>query len=281
MGWSSGEIRRHRRCRLHRLAPRRGAAGGRATRSSASTPSPTTTTARARSGTRPGSTCVELDLAEAPLEPILAGVDGVFHLAGQPGVRELRRRLPALRRSGTCSRRSGSSRRPRPRASASSSPPPRPSTATPSATRRRGRAPRPISPYGITKLACEQLARAIGARPRARRGRPALLHRLRPAAAAGHGVHRACSRRSPAASASRSTATASAARSFTYVGDAVAATIAAMERGRGGEVYNVGGGEEATMNEAIALARGRRRRRSTSSGRGRCDRRRRGARRRT
>ncbi len=46
----------------------------------------------------------------------------------------------------------------------------------------------------------------------------------------------------------------SAARSFTYVGDAVAATVAAMERGRGGEVYNVGGGDEATMNEAIALA---------------------------
>ena len=27
-----------------------------------------------------------------------------------------------------------------------------------------------------------------------------------------------------------------------------------MERGRTGEIYNVGGGDEATMNEAIALA---------------------------
>ena len=27
-----------------------------------------------------------------------------------------------------------------------------------------------------------------------------------------------------------------------------------MERGRGGELYNVGGGEEATMSDAIALA---------------------------
>ena len=45
----------------------------------------------------------------------------------------------------------------------------------------------------------------------------------------------------------------SAARSFTYVGDAVNATIAAMERGRAGEIYNVGGGDEATMSEAIAL----------------------------
>ena len=32
------------------------------------------------------------------------------------------------------------------------------------------------------------------------------------------------------------------------------ATIAAMERGRAGEIYNVGGGDEATMSEAIALA---------------------------
>ena len=43
-------------------------------------------------------------------------------------------------------------------------------------------------------------------------------------------------------------------RSFTFVADAVAGTIAAMERGGSGELYNVGGGEEATMSEAIALA---------------------------
>ena len=46
----------------------------------------------------------------------------------------------------------------------------------------------------------------------------------------------------------------SASRSFTFVADAVDATVAAMERGRAGELYNVGGGEEATMTEAIALA---------------------------
>jgi nucleoside-diphosphate-sugar epimerase len=40
-------------------------------------------------------------------------------------------------------------------------------------------------------------------------------------------------------------------RSFTYVGDVVRGTIAAMERGSG--TYNVGGGEEATMLETIAL----------------------------
>ena len=42
-------------------------------------------------------------------------------------------------------------------------------------------------------------------------------------------------------------------RSFTYVGDAVEATIAAMERAPAGALYNVGGGDEATMLEAIAL----------------------------
>ena len=41
-------------------------------------------------------------------------------------------------------------------------------------------------------------------------------------------------------------------RSFTYVADGVEATIAAMERAEAGSVYNVGGGEEATMREAIA-----------------------------
>jgi nucleoside-diphosphate-sugar epimerase len=46
----------------------------------------------------------------------------------------------------------------------------------------------------------------------------------------------------------------SASRSFTFVADAVDATIAAMERGHLGELYNVGGGDEATMADAIALA---------------------------
>jgi UDP-glucose 4-epimerase len=41
-------------------------------------------------------------------------------------------------------------------------------------------------------------------------------------------------------------------RGFTFVSDAVEATIAAMESGRG--VYNVGGGSEAAMLAAIGLA---------------------------
>jgi nucleoside-diphosphate-sugar epimerase len=41
-------------------------------------------------------------------------------------------------------------------------------------------------------------------------------------------------------------------RSFTFVDDAVAATIAAMERGTSA-IYNVGGGDEASVRDAIAL----------------------------
>src|SRR5581483_3798288 len=42
-------------------------------------------------------------------------------------------------------------------------------------------------------------------------------------------------------------------RSFTEVGDVVEATIAAMERAPAGALYNVGGGEEASMLESDAL----------------------------
>ena len=40
-------------------------------------------------------------------------------------------------------------------------------------------------------------------------------------------------------------------RSFTYVDDVVAATVLAMEKASAGAVYNVGGGVEVSMLEAI------------------------------
>jgi UDP-glucose 4-epimerase len=113
--------------------------------------------------------------------------------------------------------------------------------------------PRPISPYGVTKLACEHLAyahartlglEAVGLRyftVYGPRQRPDMAFtRMLEALAAGE--------------AFSLFGDGSASRSFTYVADAVAGTIAAMERGGTGEVYNVGGGEEASMTEAIALA---------------------------
>ncbi len=110
--------------------------------------------------------------------------------------------------------------------------------------------PRPLSPYGITKLACEHLGHAyrrefgldhvvvryftiFGPRQRpdmALAKIVALPRRRRPFELHHDGTQ---------------------SRSFTYVDDAVEATILAMERGSAGDVFNVGGGEEVSMREAI------------------------------
>jgi UDP-glucose 4-epimerase len=42
-------------------------------------------------------------------------------------------------------------------------------------------------------------------------------------------------------------------RDFTFVADAVSATIAAATKGRAGRVYNIGGGSRVTVNEVLTL----------------------------
>ena len=200
-----------------------------------------------------GLDVLEANLASAPLEPILAGADGVFHLAGQPGVRAswgesfqlyLDRNVRATQRLFEASADAGI------RvvfASSSSVYGDAETYPTPEDV-----VPQPISPYGITKLACEQLAVAIG---RAHGLEAVVLRyftvygpRQRPDMA-----FTAMLEALALGESFRLFGDGSAGRSFTYVGDAVAATIAAMTRGRRAETYNVGGGDEATMNEAIAL----------------------------
>src|SRR5438874_2428317 len=105
-----------------------------------------------------GLDVTRLDLAEENLD--LAGIDGVFHLAGQPGVRSfgdvfegyVRRNLLASRRVFEAAAAAGT------RvvfASSSSVYGDAERYPTPEESE-----PRPISPYGITKLGCEQLAYA-------------------------------------------------------------------------------------------------------------------------
>ena len=252
MGWSSGEIRRHRRRGLHRLAPRRGAARGRA-RGRRHRLVHRLLRPRAEGAERGRLDVLELDLAE-PLELDLAGV---------------RRRLPPRRPAG----------RARAGATSSSSTSSRNVLATQrlfEAAAAAGvrvvfassssvygdaeRYPTPEDDAAAADLALRDHEARLRA-PRARDRREPRARRRRCSATSpptGRGSGRTwrsprCSRRSPAATAS-ALRRRQRSRSFTYVGDVVAATIAAMERGRGGEVYNVGGGEEATMNEAIALA---------------------------
>ena len=200
-----------------------------------------------------GLDVLEADLTSALLEPILAGADGVFHLAGQPGVRAswgesfqlyLDRNVLATQRVFEAAADAGV------RvvfASSSSVYGDAETYPTPEDV-----VPQPISPYGITKLACEHLAVAI---ERARGLEAVVLRyftvygpRQRPDMAFT-AMLEALAR----GERFRLFGDGSAARSFTYVSDAVAATIAAMSRGRRGETYNIGGGDEATMNEAIAL----------------------------
>jgi UDP-glucuronate 4-epimerase len=196
-----------------------------------------------------GLDVTRLDLAGENLP--LDGVDGVFHLAGQPGVRSfgdvfdlyVRRNLVATRRVFEAAARAGV------RvvfASSSSVYGDAEAYPTPEDT-----VPRPISPYGITKAGCEQLARAYA---RAFGLDVVVLRyftfygpRQRPDMAFARIVE---------ALARGSTfelyGDGLQSRAFTYVVDGVDASIAAMEQAPAGAVYNVGGGGEATMRDAIA-----------------------------
>ena len=111
--------------------------------------------------------------------------------------------------------------------------------------------PRPISPYGITKLGCEQLAYAyvqgFGLDVVALRYFTFYGPRQRPDMALARIVDALAREVS-----FELYGDGLQSRSFTYVADGIEATIAAMERGASGAVYNVGGGEEATMRDVIA-----------------------------
>lgn len=190
-----------------------------------------------------------VDLAEDELR--LDGIDGVFHLAGQPGVRSFGDTFPAyVRENVLATQRLFEAAAPAGArtvlASSSSIYGDAESHPTPEEA-----SPRPLSPYGITKLACEHLAFAyahelgldavvlryftiFGPRQRpdmAFASLVACLGEERPFELFGDGTQ---------------------SRSFTYVDDAVEATILAMEHGSAGGIYNVGGGVEVSMLDAIA-----------------------------
>ena len=186
-----------------------------------------------------------LDLAEEELE--LDAVDGVFHLAGQPGVRSsfadfdlyVRRNILATQKVFESAARAGARV-----VFASSSSVYGDAETYPTAEEAR---PQPISPYGITKLACEHLAHAYGLDAVLLRYFTVYGPRQRPDMAFARVVD-ALAR----GDSFELYGDGLQSRSFTYVSDAVAATAAAMHRGKAGAVYNVGGGTEATMRDAIA-----------------------------
>jgi len=199
-----------------------------------------------------GLDLLRLDLADDDLRGPLDGVDGVFHLAGQPGVRAsfrdfaayLSRNVLATQRVFEAAAAAGI------RVVFASS-----SSVYGDAERYptpEDVVPAPISPYGITKLACENLERAyvrsVSLDAVTLRYFTVYGPRQRPDMAFTRIVTALAERRP-----FELYGDGSVSRGFTYVADAVRATAIAMEHAPAGAVYNVGGGTEASVREAIAL----------------------------
>jgi UDP-glucuronate 4-epimerase len=200
-----------------------------------------------------GLSLVELDLSADALDPLLENVDGIFHLAAQPGVRGswgetfahyVRDNILATQRLFEAAAARGL------RVVMSST-----SSIYGNAEAyptREDATPRPVSPYGVTKLACESLARTyaecFGLETVVLRYFTVYGPRQRPDMAFAKIISALLAGRPFPLFGSGEQS-----RDFTYVDDAVSATVAAMERGSSGMVYNVGGGSETTLNDAIAL----------------------------
>jgi UDP-glucuronate 4-epimerase len=189
-----------------------------------------------------------LDLVEDELD--LTGVDGVFHLAARPGVRSFGDVFPLyVRQNVIASQRvfeaaAGVGTRVV-FASSSSIYGDAAAFPTPEDT-----FPRPLSPYGMTKLACEHLAYAYGREF----GLDAVTLRYFNAYGPRQRPDMAFTRMVFALAESRPFelyGDGTQSRSFTFVDDVVEATMHAMEAAAPGAVYNLGGGEEVSMLYAI------------------------------
>jgi len=195
---------------------------------------------------------IEGDLIALDLNSVLDGVECVFHQAAQPGVRSswglafeayVRNNVLATQRLLEAAR--GTAIRKFVYASSSSIYGEAEKFPTSESI-----TPRPISPYGVTKLAGEHLCllycrrygvpavtlryfTAYGPRQRPDMGFHTFIHAFlsgRPISIYGDGGH---------------------SRDFTYVSDVVTANVLAAEKGPAGRVYNIGGGVEVTLNEVI------------------------------
>lgn len=202
----------------------------------------------AEASAHPRFRLVEADLRSTDLGPALAGADAVFHLAAMPGllrswtdfagydscnVLGTQRLLEALRESdahlihvSTSSiygrDSSGDEERPK----------------------------QPISPYGVTKLAAENLAFAYaqiyGQRLTVLRYFSIFGPRQRPDMGYHIFIERILDGESITVFGDGSQT-----RGNTYVDDCVAATVAAMEAGPTHEAYNIGGGEVVSVIDVL------------------------------
>jgi len=199
-------------------------------------------------------TLLEVDLARDDVGRLLAGADAVVHLAAQAGVRAswgatfstyADCNVLATQRLLEAARATGISKF----VAASSSSVYGQTTDLP--MREDGRT-LPVSPYGVTKLAAEQLAtlyhRSYGVPTVSLRYFTVYGPRQRPDMAF-HRFIRAALRGETVEVYGDGEQT----RDFTFVSDVVDATEAALHAGPPGEVINVAGGSRVTLNHAIGV----------------------------
>lgn len=112
--------------------------------------------------------------------------------------------------------------------------------------------PQPVSPYGVSKLAAEQLCYLYWANFKVPTVALRYFTVYGPRQRPDMGFHkflRAAHRGEPITVFGDGEQT----RDFTFVADAVSATMAAGERGTPGAVYNIGGGSRVTVNHVLDL----------------------------
>jgi nucleoside-diphosphate-sugar epimerase len=204
---------------------------------------------------RTGLSFVEADLSEAALAPLLDGIDCVFHLAGQPGVRAswgpdfvayVRHNLGATQRLlEACMLHP---LRKFVFASSSSVYGNAEAYPTPESLR-----PQPVSPYGVTKLAAEHLCEVY----RTSFGVPVASLRLFTVYGPRQRPDMAFSRLVGAALAGEEFEVygdGEQTRDFTFVGDVVQAMRDAAASDWCG-VANIGGGSRTSLNDVLEIVR--------------------------
>lgn len=203
----------------------------------------------------PRFTFVDGNLLTVDLDRLLAGAEWVFHQAAQAGVRaswgeyfssytennvlatqrllDVVRRIPTIRKVVYASSSSiyGNAE------------------AYPTS---EDAIPRPVSPYGVTKLAAEHLmmlyATEFGVPTVSLRYFTVYGPRQRPDMA----FHRFI-RAGLTGGEIVLYGDGEQSRDFTFISDIVAANIAAAERGESGSVFNLGGGTQATVNDVLRI----------------------------
>jgi nucleoside-diphosphate-sugar epimerase len=208
----------------------------------------------ARLRDEPRFSLLETDLSSDPIDGLLEGIDEVYHLAAQAGVRGsfgdsfavyLRNNVQATQRLLEQAARNPVSTF----VYASSSSVYGDAAVYPTAED----APRlPLSPYGMTKVATEEIAgvyhRNHGVRTIGMRYFTAYGPRQRPDMAFNRFIRKALAGEPVVVLGDGLQV-----RDFTYVDDLIAATRAAAERGISGSVYNVGGGQPVELRSVIEM----------------------------